>query len=150
MKAINEYTISIIIVSLLAIILEHLLPEGGNKKYTGVIIGLFVMLVILNPLTKLTRYEHTFTIPQMQPDNTITTSQTPAFITESFEKNLAQTVITDIRNTHQTEVDCRIRCDTNESGQIVGIRKVTLSPFTPDIRKYISEKYGIKEEKITQ
>ncbi len=150
MKTINEYTVSIIVVSLLAIILEHLLPEGGSKKYTGVIIGLFVMLVILNPLTKLPHYEHTFTIPQIQPDDAITTSETPSFITETFEKNLAQTVITDIRDTYQTEVDCRIRCDVNESGQIIGIRKLTLSPCTPDISKYISEKYDIEEAKITQ
>ncbi len=150
MKVINEYVVSIIVVSLLAILLEHLLPEGNSKKYTGVIIGLFVMLVILNPLTRLSHDGQIFTIPQGQPDSATVASIAPGIVAESFEKKLAQTVAEDIKNTYKTEVDCRVRCNVNESGQITGIQKLTLSPTSPDINRYISEKYGIEEAQITQ
>ncbi len=150
MKAINEYAVSIIIASLLAILLETLLPEDSNKKYTGIIIGLFVMLVMLNPLTKLPHFDRTFTIPQVKSDDAITVSASSTFVAESFEEKLAQTISEDIQNTYKTEICCRVRCSTNESGQITGIKNLTLSPHSQEVCRYISEKYGIEEAQITQ
>lgn len=150
MKFINEYAVSIIIVSLLAVLLETLLPEDGNKKYTGVIIGLFVMLVMLNPLTKLPHFDRTFAIPRVQSDDAITISTPSAFVAESFEKRLAQTISEDLQNTYKAETYCRVRCNTNESGQITGIQSLTIRPYTRDVCRYISEKYGIEEARITQ
>ncbi len=150
MKAINEYAVSIIVVSMLAVLLETLLPEDSNKKYTGVIIGLFVMLVMLKPLTKLTHFEQTFTMPQVQAQNTFTVSKPADFVVESFEKKLAQAIVEDIQNTYKAEVRCRVRCSINENGQITDIKNLTIFPYSQEICRYISEKYGIEEARITQ
>ena len=145
MKLINEYAISIIIASLLAILLEHLLPEDNSKKYTGTLIGLFIMLVILNPLSKLPHLSHAFTIPTPLADAKTTPSLDSSFIAESFEQTLAQTITEDVQKEYGTTIRCHVRCSTNSAGQILGIRSLTLSPASPDIVQYISEKYDIKE-----
>ena len=40
----------IIVSIILCIIIESLIPEGNNKKYVKVIIGIYIMYVSLNPL----------------------------------------------------------------------------------------------------
>ena len=150
MKFINEYAISIIIASLLAILLEHLLPDDSNKKYTGTLIGLLIMLVILTPLSKLPRLSYAFTIPTSQTENKTGASLTSSFVAKNFEQRLAQTITEDIQKEYGTKIRCHVYCNTNEEGQILGIRSLTLSPDSPDIIQYISEKYDIKEVQTSQ
>ncbi|MBQ9915254.1 MAG: stage III sporulation protein AF, partial [Clostridia bacterium] len=66
MSFLKDYTISIMIVSLVAILLENLLPKDSNQKYCNVLIGLFVMLVILKPLARLPHVGESFTIPSLK------------------------------------------------------------------------------------
>lgn len=40
----------IIVAVMLSIIIEMLLPEGNNKKYTKVVIGIYILFVILGPI----------------------------------------------------------------------------------------------------
>ncbi len=149
MNVLNEYAVSIIVVSLLAILLENLLPEGGSKKYVGILIGLLVMLVILKPLTKLPHYNATFAIPEMRLSEDDLSLSTHPYIAESFEKNLALAITEDIHKTYGSTVRCRVSCDLYEVGQITGICQITINPYSQTTATYISEKYGIEEAQIT-
>jgi len=149
MRLISEYAISIIVVSLLAILLENLLPEGSNKKYVNVLIGLLVMLVILNPLTKLPHYNGTFQFPEIRIDDSDLSSPAKPFVAESFEKKLSLTISEDIYKTFGKTVECRITCNVNEAGQITGIRKLRLTPHSAEIGAYIAKTYGFEEAIIT-
>ena len=40
----------IIVAIMISIIIELILPEGNNKKYVKVIIGIYIVFVILNPI----------------------------------------------------------------------------------------------------
>ena len=40
----------IIVATIMAIILEMILPEGNNKKYIKMIIGIYVLFIIINPI----------------------------------------------------------------------------------------------------
>lgn len=145
MSFLNDYAISIIVASVLAILLENLLPEGDSKKYMSIIIGLFVMLVILNPMTKLPHYQASFAIPELRlNDDTLSVSTHP-YIADIFEKNLALTICEDIKSTFGTNASCRVSCLLNDDGQITGIRQINLSPHTKESVNYIAQKYGIEE-----
>ena len=149
MGFVNEYAISIIVVSLLAIFLENLLPEGSNKKYVNVLIGLLVMLVILHPLTKLPHYNNTFQIPELRIDDSDLSAPTEPYVAESFEKRLALAISDDIYKTFRKTVEIRVACTVNDAGQITGIQKIQLTPHIAEISTYIAETYGFEEAVIT-
>ena len=145
MSFLNEYATAIITVSLLSVLLETLLPPGGNKKYITMLIGLFVMLIILKPLTGLPYFSDTFALPQQRLTDKDMTIPARPYVAEIFEKKLALTFCEDIKNTFNTVIECRISCRLNDEGQITGIRHVQLSPYRKDFTAYLSEKYGIEE-----
>ena len=149
MGFINEYAISIIVVSFLSILLENLLPECSNKKYVNVLIGLLVMLVILNPLTKLPHYEGIFQIPEIRIDDSDLSIETNPFVAESFEKKLSLIISEDIYKTFGKTVGCHIACNVNEAGQITSIRKIQLMPYSAETSAYIAKTYGFEEAVIT-
>lgn len=151
MDFIKEYAVSIITVSVLSILLENILPDDSNKKYIRVMIGLLVMLVILNPLTKLPHYTDTFTSLRRQAEEAFPESSPTALshVAESFQRRLALAVSEDLHSTYAIAVSCRVLCSQNESGQITGIQSIQLSPYTQEAAAYISEKYGVEEACIT-
>ena len=137
-------------VSVLSVLLENVLPNDSNKKYIHIIIGLLVMLVILNPLTKLPHYNETFAIPhQYIGNNQLNITDTTSHLTNSFQKNLAQAIMEDCHNTLHITVSCRVFAEENQAGEIIGIKQIILSPYTQDSAQYIASKYGIEEDCIT-
>lgn len=50
MKWLNSWASGVIVAILSATILEMLLPEGNNKKYIKVIIGIYVLFTIMSPV----------------------------------------------------------------------------------------------------
>ena len=150
MDHVREYAISIIVVSLLAVLLENILPNNSSKKYISIMIGLLVMLVILTPLTCLPHFSETFTFPSLRlTDAELSTPASYAFVAEGFEERLSNRICEDIQNTYGTNVHCQVRCNLNENGQITSIQKITLSPYSEDLCQFIAEKYGFEEASIT-
>lgn len=149
MDFLKEYTVSIMVVSIVAILLENLLPQDNNKKYCNVMIGLFVMLVILTPLTRLPHYDETFSIPALKLDDSDLSPSSRSYVAESFEKNLALSISQDLHGVFDATFECRVFCDTNDEGQITDISRIQIAPFSQEISAYIAEKYGIKEAIIT-
>lgn len=47
---INSWTGQIIIATVVAIIIQMIMPDGKNKKYVDVVSGLYILYVILNPI----------------------------------------------------------------------------------------------------
>lgn len=50
----------IIVAIILCLIIESLIPEGNNKKYIKVVIGIYIMYVSLNPILNLLEYDFDF------------------------------------------------------------------------------------------
>ena len=50
MKWLNSWASGVIVAIIVATLLEILLPEGNNKKYIKIIIGLYVLFTILAPV----------------------------------------------------------------------------------------------------
>lgn len=54
---IKSWCEGIIIAIIICIIIESLIPEGNNKKYIRVIIGIYIMFVTLNPILNILNYD---------------------------------------------------------------------------------------------
>ena len=50
----------IIIAVIISVIIELLVPEGNNKKYVKIVIGIYLIFVIINPILKFTDYDFNF------------------------------------------------------------------------------------------
>ena len=57
---IKSWCEGIIIAIIISIIVEMLVPEGNNKKYVKVVIGIYIMFIVLNPILELLNYEFDF------------------------------------------------------------------------------------------
>lgn len=91
----------IIIATIIAIILEMILPEGNNKKYIKMIIGIYVLFTIITPIiTKITgnslEFEN-FDYSQYF-DDTIEISTDSNEFDESNSKLIKQAYIDNIQN----------------------------------------------------
>lgn len=54
---IKNWCEGIIVAIILCIIIESLMPEGNNKKYIKVVIGIYIMYVSLNPILNLLNFD---------------------------------------------------------------------------------------------
>ena len=57
---IRNWCEGIIIAIIISVIIELLVPEGNNKKYVKVVIGIYIIFVIINPLLNLMNYKIDF------------------------------------------------------------------------------------------
>lgn len=57
---IRQWCEGIIVAVIISIIIEMIIPEGKNKKYIKVIIGVYIMFVSLSPLLELLKYDFKF------------------------------------------------------------------------------------------
>lgn len=54
---IKKWCEGIIVAVILCIIIESFIPNGNNKKYIKIVIGIYIMYVTLNPILNLLNYE---------------------------------------------------------------------------------------------
>lgn len=54
---IKEWCEELVVAIILCIIIESLIPKGNNKKYVKLIIGIYVMYVMINPILNLINYD---------------------------------------------------------------------------------------------
>ncbi len=148
MSFLSEYAGGIITVSVLAILLENLLPGGHYKKYISMVIGLLVMLVIIRPLAELPHYKDTFAVPMLHIKETDFVEAKP-YVAEVFEQKLARSVMETVRKELGIAVACRVCCDVNADGAITAVRHVYIEPCSRETVVFVSEKYGIEEAQIS-
>ena len=121
----------IIIATIIAIILEMILPEGNNKKYIKMRIGIYVLFTIITPIiTKITgnslEFEN-FDYSQYF-DDTIEISSNVNEFDESNSKLIKQAYIDNIKNDIKSKV--------KQKGYEVASSKISI------IEDENSEKYG--------
>ena len=74
-KIIRNWSEEIIIAVIISIIIENLIPEGKNKKYVKVVIGIFILYTILNPIFSNLNYDFDLK-NEFNYENSIETSST--------------------------------------------------------------------------
>ena len=122
----KNWTNSIIVAVIIAVIFELIIPNGNNKKYIKMVINLYVLFVILNPLiSKFTNlnginintkdYERYF-----KGENVIETSvslNSENLINNTAEKALKENIKSKLKENGYNVTSISINID-KESGQI--------------------------------
>ena len=93
---IRQWCEGIIIAVIISIIIEMIIPEGKNKKYIKVIIGVYIMFVSIFPILELLDYDFNFN--KNMNYNTIETSQ-------SINNNIKDIYISGIEENLKNEIE---------------------------------------------
>lgn len=143
MEYLKEYASNIIIISILATIFDILAPDGKSKKYVTMVLGLIVMLCVMQPFKAITDVKKNFfNIPTFEMEET--DSKAPKnLVADKFEENLALEIIRKVKEKQNSDIDCSITTERNENGEITGIKKVEITPYSETDADYISSEFGI-------
>lgn len=168
-KIFRNWCEGLVVAVIISIIIEMLVPEGNNKKYIKVVIGLYIVFVIINPILDIFNYD--FDLKSILSYDTIETSSS---IT-NYEDNIRQVYINGLENEIKNEVinlgyqvsNVKIFVDKdytsikkielqilgkNENNNsiepiIIGKEKIQENEYD-DLKKFLTEKYLIEEEQI--
>jgi len=147
----------IIIATIIAIILEMLLPEGNNKKYIKMIIGIYVLFTIISPvITKVTgnslaienfNYNKYF-------DNSVTISSNSEDFEETNSKLITQAYIESIENDIKSKIEQKgykvISCKINIIGDENPNKYGTLTNIYLQLNTLTKEKEDINNSNNIQ
>lgn len=143
MEYLKEYASNIIIISMLSTVFQILLPDGKQKKYVTLIIGLVVMLVVMKPLEMITEIKNNFfEMPHFEIE-TQSDYLEKNLVADRFEKDLALTIKEKVKENMGENIDCFVEVGRNEEGQITEIEKVDIRPYSENLVNYICEEFGI-------
>lgn len=148
MDFLRDYTISIVMVSVLSVLLEIIMPPENYKKYIRMALGLLVMMVIISPVKKLFKEEFSF---DLNMGSGYSVSQTPPknqMIIEVFKKRLEEEIEKEILSTKKIESQAEVNLSVNENGEITEISGVKIEPFFDGVKELLEDKFGIEREKI--
>ncbi|MBR2499520.1 MAG: stage III sporulation protein AF [Clostridia bacterium] len=143
MEYLKEYASNIIIISMLSTVFQILLPDGKQKKYVILIIGLVVMLVVMKPLEMITEIKNNFfEMPHFEIE-TQSDYLEKNLVADRFEEDLALTIKEKVKENMGENIDCFVEVGRNEEGQITEIEKVDIRPYSENLVNYICEEFGI-------
>lgn len=157
----------IIIAIIISIIIEMLLPEGKNKKYVKVVIGIYIMFVVLNPILEIINYDIKF-------EEILGFQEIP--VSTSLDSNMRDVYVVGIQETIKQEIEemgyivknVTVNVDTNyenieeielsvEENEdkikqiepiVIGNRENKSSFKYTNIIAYLVENYSVSEDKI--
>lgn len=115
-EIIRKWCEGIIVAIIVSLIIELLIPEGNNKKYVKVVIGIYIIFVLINPLLKFLKYDFNFF--DMIDVNTQETSLV-------IDDNIKDIYVVGIENSIKREIE--------ELGYIVDSVKIIVNSDYEDI-----------------
>ena len=151
MDIVNEYVSGVIIVSVVAILLENILPESHHKKYINITIGLVVMLAIISPFSKFTGDSPIFVIPETVIDDAdLSFVNGKQLVKDEFSIRLARKIEEDVKNKCGQNVTIKVEVETNDEGEITGIKNIYTDAYDEKIISAISSFTGVEKTIIRE
>ena len=147
-KIFRNWCEGLVIAVIISIIIEMLIPEGNNKKYIKVVIGLYIIFVIINPILDIFNYD--FDLRRVFSYDTIETSSNII----NYEDNIRKVYINGIENEIKNEVinlgyqvsSVKIFVDKDYTN----IRKIELQILGKNVNNNSIEPIIIGKEKIQE
>ena len=101
---IRNWCESLVIAVAISIIIEMLLPEGNNKKYVKVVIGIYIIFVIISPICEITSFKTDFksilNFKELDSSSNIKTSNN----LDEYTNGIRQVYLSGIENSIKEEV----------------------------------------------
>lgn len=156
----------LIIAIIISVIIELLIPEGNNKKYVKVVVGVYIIFVTINPILKLISYDYSF-------ENIFDVQTEEASI--NLDADIKDVYILGIEETIKEEIEAlgykvsfvKVTVDKNyenieniaisvtpKQENLVNVEPVIIGENTKtkvkfdDITKFLEENYLVDKEKI--
>ena len=163
---IKSWCEGIIVAIILCVIIESLIPEGNNKKYIKVIIGIYIMYVSLNPILNLLNYDYDFNMfeeyAKTEEVSSIPENNIKDIYISGIEQNIKIElekkgykvdevkifVDLDYENIEKIELKINRTDNKDQIAQPIVISNENSTTNYEDILNYISENYQVNLENI--
>ena len=168
-KFLRSWCEGIIVALVISILIETILPQGTNKKYVKVVIGIYIIFTILNPLLRnfCSDFEidkDMLNLPTVETAS-ISTDEIQKMYANGIEKTLEKSIeeefgyTAEVKITYQEnyedieKISVKIKengiskIETVKIGETEEEEKSSNNSY-PDVRKYIIENYKIDSSKI--
>ena len=153
----RSWSNQVIVAVIIATIIEMILPEGNNKKYIKMIIGLYVLFTIIQPvITKLTGNEinlNDFNYKKYLKDTVQVSSSTEQF-EDTNSKLIKQTYIDSIKRDIQQKIEQKgfkvLKCelDITQDENLLKNIELNLEKNTKEENTDLNNKIQINEVNI--
>ena len=124
-EAISSWAQGIVIAIIIAVMIEMILPEGSNKKYIKMVIGIFILFTIVSPIiTKIAGQELNL--------NSVLDYQkyVDSDATQTMAGNLEKTTDQNIETIYKTKLENDIKSKIKEKGYQVNKIQVEIEPVS--------------------
>ncbi len=155
----RSWSNQVIVAVIIATIIEMILPEGNNKKYIKMIIGLYVLFTIIQPvITKLTGNEinlNDFNYNKYLKDTVQVSSSTEQF-EDTNSKLIKQTYIDSIKRDIQQKIEQKgfkvLKCelDITQDENLLKNIELNLEKNTKEENTDLNNKIQINEVNISK
>jgi stage III sporulation protein AF len=162
----KQWCEGIIVAIIISIIIEMLIPDGKNKKYVKVVIGIYIMFITLNPILELLNYD--FEIDDFfELQNIQVSSNYDPEMVEVYVLGIEQTIKEEIENLGYDVENVSVFLDdtyeniekieleiSGKAYKIKSIEKVVIGEnkknvvYYEEIIQFLKENYGISEDNI--
>lgn len=139
---ISDWAEQLVLAVIVATILEMLLPQGKNKKYVKMIIGVYILFCIISPFIKESK---SFTIDDVdlakyyaKENKEINQESMDKKLQELYLEELEQDVIKKVEENGYKVIKCKVNAILDSNSEEAGINKITLE-ISKNINKKIAE-----------
>lgn len=154
----SSWAEQVILAVIIATILELILPNGKNKKYVQMVIGVYVLFNIISPIIK---NKEKLVFSEIDLDKYITTStkveqsSMDARLEKIYLDELENNIKSKFKNAGIEIIKCTIDAELDTTKKNAGIHSIDVKVKNVDDKKKISkikqeiiEEYEISEDKI--
>ena len=154
----SSWAEQVILAVIIATILELILPNGKNKKYVQMVIGVYVLFNIISPIIK---NKEKLVFSEIDLDKYITTStkveqsSMDARLEKIYLDELENNIKSKFKNAGIEIIKCTIDAELDTTKKNAGIHSIDVKVKNVDDEKKISkikqeiiEEYEISEDKI--
>ena len=151
-KIINSWAQGIVIAIIIATIIEIILPEGNNKKYVKVVLGMYIMFSIVYPfLNNISKkninadslFASINKSMESLKDNSVTI-ETNSYIEETYKTNLKEDITRKLNEKGYNVLDLKVYIETSDDERYGQINSMVLNIEN----KKEEEKESIKQVNI--
>lgn len=155
----RNWSNQVIVAVIIATIIEMILPEGNNKKYIKMIIGVYVLFTIIQPvITRLTGNEINFNDFNYNKylKNTIQTSSSTDKFEDTNSKLIKQTYIDSIKRDIKQKMELKgfkvLNCelDITQDEKLLKNIELNLEKIKKDENKNSNNKIQVNEVNISK
>lgn len=124
-----------------------ILPREGAGKYAGFAAGLIVIAIVVSPLFKLSG---TLNLQLSDIETQKLSVKGASYLMDEFEKTLSVRIAEKLKTETGRSFQVTVKGKTDETGEITGVARVGLSPYSADFAKIVAEYIDISQDKVVE